>query len=62
MVWLLRKCERCGSYTLREDVCPKCGGPVKSPHPAKFSMDDKYRRYRLIMKRMSEKPEDTAKP
>ena len=53
MVWLLRKCEKCGTYTLHEDACPKCGGHVISPHPAKFSMDDKYRRYRLIMKRMS---------
>jgi H/ACA ribonucleoprotein complex subunit 3 len=61
MVWLLRRCERCGTYTLKKDNCPKCGGSVKSPHPAKFSMDDKYRRYRLIMKRMSEKSEVTAK-
>jgi len=53
MVWLLRKCENCGTYTLHEDVCPKCGGHAKSPHPAKFSMDDKYRRYRLIMKRIA---------
>jgi rRNA maturation protein Nop10 len=25
-----------------------------SPHPAKFSIDDKYRRYRILMKRMAE--------
>jgi len=58
LVWLLRKCEKCGSYTLKEDVCPHCGGPVKSPHHAKFSMDDKYRKYRLIMKRMSSQSEE----
>ena len=38
--------------------CPKCGGPVKMPYPAKFSMDDPYRRYRLRMRRMA-KPKST---
>ena len=28
MVWLLRKCEKCGQYTLKTDVCPYCGGKV----------------------------------
>ena len=58
MVWLLRKCEKCCSYTLKEDACPRCGGPVKVPHPAKFSMDDRYRKYRLIMKRMAKSEEE----
>jgi len=31
---------------------------VKIPHPAKFSMDDRYRRYRLRMRRMA-KAEET---
>jgi H/ACA ribonucleoprotein complex subunit 3 len=60
LVWLLRKCEKCGTYTLKEDACPRCGGAVKTPHPAKFSMDDRYRKYRLIMKRMSQEEEKTA--
>ncbi|MBM3292861.1 RNA-protein complex protein Nop10 [Candidatus Bathyarchaeota archaeon] len=55
MVWLLRRCQSCGTYTLHEDKCPKCNGNVISPHPAKFSMEDKYRKYRLIMKRTAEK-------
>jgi rRNA maturation protein Nop10 len=25
------------------------------PHPAKFSLDDRYRKYRLKMRRMAEK-------
>ena len=57
MVWLLRKCVKCNFYTLHTDVCPKCGGEVKIPHPAKFSMDDRFRQYRLIMRRMAQKPE-----
>ena len=54
MVWLLRRCKECSQYTLK-DKCPSCGGAAESPHPAKFSMDDKYRRYRILMKRMAER-------
>ena len=54
MVWLLRKCEKCGNYTLKTDFCPRCGGKVHVPHPAKFSPDDKYLRYRLAYKRQEE--------
>uniref|UniRef100_A0A7J3X550 Ribosome biogenesis protein Nop10 n=1 Tax=Thermofilum pendens TaxID=2269 RepID=A0A7J3X550_THEPE len=52
---LLRKCAVCGRYTLREDSCPYCGGPVKSPHPAKFSPEDPYGPYRRRMKLYSER-------
>ncbi|MCX6642991.1 MAG: RNA-protein complex protein Nop10 [Candidatus Bathyarchaeota archaeon] len=57
MVWLLRKCTKCASYTLNTEKCPRCGGVVASPHPAKFSMDDRFRKYRLAMKRLAVKPE-----
>ena len=50
MVWLLRRCEVCGRYTLK-DRCPACGGPVRTPHPARFSPDDKYLRYRVMARR-----------
>lgn len=50
MVWLLRKCEKCGQYTLKTDACPYCGGKVHIPHPPKFSPDDKYFRYRMALK------------
>ena len=53
MVWLLRKCEKCRSYTLRTDACPYCGGKVRVPHPPKFSPDDKYLKYRMALKRES---------
>jgi len=49
--WLLRKCEKCGGYTLKKDVCPLCGGKVRIPHPPKFSPDDKYLKYRMMMKK-----------
>jgi len=50
----LRKCEKCGNYTLKKDVCPHCGGKVHIPHPAKFSPDDKYLKYRLALKKQQE--------
>lgn len=50
MAWLLRQCASCGKYTLRTDSCPYCGGNVRIPHPAKFSPDDKYLKYRMAMK------------
>ncbi len=53
MVWLMRQCKRCGRYTLDQESCPSCGGPVRIPHPGKFSMDDHYRKYRLMMRRMA---------
>mgnify|MGYP001320795987 CR=1 FL=1 len=45
----LRRCLECGSYTLK-DNCTKCEHSTKSVHPAKFSPDDKYLRYRIAEK------------
>jgi len=50
MVWLLRKCEKCGKYTLKKNKCPHCGGKVRIPHPPKFSPDDKYLKYKMALK------------
>ncbi len=50
MVWLLRKCQKCGNYTLERKSCSKCGGQVRVPHPSKFSPDDKYLKYRMSLK------------
>ncbi len=49
MRFQLRKCIKCGSYTLK-DVCKECSEQTKSVHPAKFSPDDKYLRYRIAEK------------
>tara|TARA_B110000438_G_scaffold124054_1_gene120905 strand:- start:180 stop:317 length:138 start_codon:yes stop_codon:yes gene_type:complete len=45
----LRRCPECGVYTLK-DTCKKCNEETKSVHPAKFSPDDKYLRYRIAEK------------
>jgi len=42
---LLLRCPNCSSYTM-EDRCAKCGSPTVTSHPAKYSPDDKYARYR----------------
>jgi len=46
MKFQLRKCIKCYQYTLKEK-CSKCNEETISAHPAKFSPDDKYMRYRL---------------
>ncbi|MFZ0327243.1 MAG: RNA-protein complex protein Nop10 [Nitrososphaeraceae archaeon] len=43
---LLRRCPSCGTYTLKYE-CPKCSSSTVSPHPAKYSPDDRYARYRI---------------
>jgi H/ACA ribonucleoprotein complex subunit 3 len=45
MKWLMRRCPACKLYTLKE-ACPACGMKTVSPHPAKFSPQDKYAYYR----------------
>ncbi|MEA2090576.1 MAG: RNA-protein complex protein Nop10 [Thermoproteota archaeon] len=50
MVRLLRKCVECGKYTLNQEKCPYCGGMTHPAHPAKFSPDDKYAKYRRALK------------
>ena len=39
----MRKCTSCGKYTLEE---LHCGADTKTPHPPRFSIDDKYASYR----------------
>jgi len=39
------KCLKCGRYTLNEK-CPDDGSATMMAHPARFSPDDRYARYR----------------
>jgi H/ACA ribonucleoprotein complex subunit 3 len=43
----IRVCKNCHNYTLRE-ICPLCKIETNDPHPPKFSLEDKYIRYRII--------------
>lgn len=51
MQWLLRVCTSCGRYTLRRDKCPECGSPLRVPHPPRFSPEDRYVKYRYLIKK-----------
>ena len=46
MKHLLRKCEFCKTYTLKEK-CTKSNNRTLDQHPPKFSLEDKYIRYRI---------------
>ncbi|MBL7148104.1 MAG: RNA-protein complex protein Nop10 [Nanoarchaeota archaeon] len=43
------KCPKCSTYTLQSS-CPNCNSKTLSPKPAKFSINDKYGKYRRIAK------------
>ncbi|HMF33616.1 MAG TPA: RNA-protein complex protein Nop10 [Candidatus Lokiarchaeia archaeon] len=52
----LRRCE-CGEYTLATDTCPHCGSHnLRSPHPPKFSPEDKFAKYRRMAKYGTKNP------
>jgi H/ACA ribonucleoprotein complex subunit 3 len=48
MAW----CMGCGSYTLKE-TCSKCKENTITPHPPKFSPEDRYGKYRRQLKAMT---------
>lgn len=41
----IKKCENCGRYGLGKK-CEKCGERLINPEPPKFSIEDKYGKYR----------------
>lgn len=46
----MKKCRSCGEYTLK-DSCPYCGEGVGEVYPPKYSLEDKYGKYRRILKK-----------
>ncbi len=48
----MAKCMECGAYALRE-VCPKCGGRATTPHPPRFSPEDRYGHYRRRLHKLA---------
>jgi len=50
MRFKIKKCPRCGKYTLKE-TCPLCGEKTKLAHPPKFSPEDPYGEYRRRLKK-----------
>jgi len=47
----IAKCMACGAYSYTA-TCPKCGAVTASPHPPRFSPEDKYGHYRRRLKKM----------
>ncbi len=46
----MRKCKKCGIYTLK-DICPKCNERTHVPIPPKFSPEDPYGKYRRLLRK-----------
>ena len=46
----LKKCPACLTYSMKES-CPKCAIATVSPHPARFSPEDRYGPQRRELKR-----------
>jgi H/ACA ribonucleoprotein complex subunit 3 len=50
MKFKMKKCKTCGIYTMK-DECPSCGGDLNVIYPAKYSIKDKYGKYRRKLKK-----------
>ena len=46
----MRKCEKCGTYTMK-DTC-KCGEEAVIPQPPRYSPQDRYGKYRRQLKKI----------
>jgi H/ACA ribonucleoprotein complex subunit 3 len=46
----IHKCAKCDGYTLK-DACPKCGSAAYKTLPPRFSPEDRYGKYRRMMKK-----------
>ncbi|MGI0054657.1 MAG: RNA-protein complex protein Nop10 [Thermoplasmata archaeon] len=49
----LRRCVGAGHYSLHT-TCPECGTATRTPHPARFSPQDRYGKYRRLLLAQSE--------
>lgn len=55
----MHKCRSCGEYTL-QDKCPYCKGDVGVIYPPKYSPEDKYGKYRRILKKQMLEKENSV--
>lgn len=47
---LMKYCDKCKTYTLK-DVCANCNCASRSAHPARFTPQDNFSKYRVALKR-----------
>ncbi|MBR0471875.1 MAG: RNA-protein complex protein Nop10 [Methanosphaera sp.] len=57
MKFQMRRCNKCMEYTLQEK-CPDCNEKTGVIFPARYSPQDKYGKYRRILKKQQEALED----
>ena len=57
MLMKILKCEKCSRYTMKKE-CPKCGASTVSTRPPKFSLEDKYGKYRRLAKKVDNNGND----
>ncbi|MBE0523539.1 MAG: RNA-protein complex protein Nop10 [Methanosarcinales archaeon] len=50
----INKCAECNTYTLK-DKCSYCQNKIINPRPARFSMEDRYGKYRRLLKEQLKK-------
>lgn len=55
---ILHFCQECDEYTISPKKCPQCGNTVKTPHPPKYSPQDKYQKYRIPIFKENNKKEN----
>jgi len=48
----MRKCKSCNIYTIK-NTCPVCDGNLNVIYPPKYSIEDKYGKYRRKLKEES---------
>ncbi|MCI5866782.1 MAG: RNA-protein complex protein Nop10 [Methanosphaera sp.] len=53
MKFQMRRCKVCNEYTLK-DVCPRCDEKTGVIFPARYSPQDKYGKYRRMMKKQQQ--------
>ncbi len=46
----IKKCYKCNYYTLK-DICPICGEKTGTVKPPRFSLEDRWGKYRRMLKR-----------
>ncbi|WP_421078193.1 RNA-protein complex protein Nop10 [Methanothermococcus sp. Ax23] len=46
----MRKCPKCGKYTLK-DFCNECNEKTITVKPPRYSIEDKYGKYRRMLKK-----------
>ncbi|HDN82925.1 MAG TPA: RNA-protein complex protein Nop10 [Candidatus Altiarchaeales archaeon] len=51
---MILRCPKCGRYTIKE-ICPICREKTITVKPPRFSPEDRYGKYRRMMKKEMEK-------